>query len=216
MSRDSAVVRAGVAVPLAILLLGTLAACQQRLAERRPCSDVNTLARQAPDALHQDVVYLKSDDFVVRARAAERLVAAGEMAVPALGEAGEGLVEVHATARVSTTRPVLGSIMAGLPSARLERHLCAPWPVVRRVAAEELGRRDGWSCVRGLIDRMSDPDPMVRAASASSLRRLTNRFFGFDARANLRAREGATRRWEEWWTVEGRVRAAEEGPAGSG
>ena len=201
---------------LGTLALGTLAACQQRLAPRRSCADVDTLARQAPDALHQDVVYLRSDDFVVRARAAERLVAAGEMALPALGEAGEGHVDVHGTARVSTTRPVLGSIMAGLPTARLERHLCAEWSVVRRVAAEELGRRDGWSCVPSLIDRMSDPDPMVRAASASSLRRLTNRFFGYDARAHLRAREGATRRWEEWWTVEGRVRAAEGRPAGSG
>ena len=153
---------------------------------------------------------LRSSDFVERSRASERLVAAGEHAVSALGAAGEGTVRVLGTQQVGTTAPVLRSILGDLDEERVVLHLDSPWSVVRRETASELGRRGRWSAVPYLIPHMDDDDPQVRAASASSLRRLTNRFFGFDADASLHARRRATERWREWWSIEGRVRATRD------
>ena len=51
-----------------------------------------------------------------------------------------------------------------------------------RRRASSVGADAGAPCPT-CIPRMDDDDPDVRAAAASSLRRLTNRFFGFDASA---------------------------------
>lgn len=161
-------------------------------------------------AYARDVGLLRSTDFVERSRASERLVAAGERAVPALGAAGDGTVRVLGTQEVSTTAPVLRAILGELSEEAAVRHLDSPYGVVRRETASDLGRRGRWSGVPYLLPHMDDDDPQVRAAAASSLRRLTNRFFGFDADASLHARRRATERWREWWSVEGRVRAARD------
>ncbi|MDJ0974814.1 MAG: HEAT repeat domain-containing protein [Planctomycetota bacterium] len=160
---------------------------------------------QLDDGLRRDVRALQSPDFVERSRAAERLVQTGVAALPALGAAGPQPVLVHGEARVSTTRPVIQSILQAAEPVRVEAELVSPYAVVRRGAAEELGRRGRWAPIPELIVRLDDPDPGVRAAAAASLRRLTNNFFGYSAQANRRARSAAAGRWRTWWTQEGRV-----------
>jgi HEAT repeat protein len=83
---------------------------------------------------------------------------------------------------------------------------------VRRAAAEELGRRETWAAIPGLIERLDDSDVDVRAASAVSLRRLTNNFLGYQADASLGSRRGAADRWRAWWAEEGRVLNKERHP----
>lgn len=201
-----------------VLLAACLVACAgpRAVPESDPGPHLAARARSAPDPLRRDVVLLESEDFVERSQAARRLVDAGAAALPALGEAGQALVTEPGGQRVSTTEPVLGSIMRDLPDAALEQNLSTAWPVVRRAAAAELGQRRGWMPVPALVDRLDDPDPEVRAEAASSLRRLTNRFFGYDARADVRVRDQAAQRWDAWWRIEGRVRAEEGRQPGEG
>jgi hypothetical protein len=110
---------------------------------------------------------------------------------------------------VSDTQPVLAAVLAQVPTPAVAQSLSSPWPTVRRAAAAELGARDSWGVVPRLIERLDDPDAGVRAASAAALRRLTNNFFGFRARAHVTARREARDRWRTWWSLEGRNRAGE-------
>lgn len=204
-------------VMLSFVVVTSTAACRTRLAG--PVSDpVSAPARAVVvrGSYARDVELLRSEDFVTRARAAERLVAGGERAVPALGAAGDGTVRALDGADVGTTAPVLRSIFADLEADALARQLESPWPVVRRETATELGRRGRWHAVPYLLPHLQDGDGSVRAASARALRRLTNRFFGYDAKASLRARRQATERWQEWWSVEGRVRTGQGDGDGAG
>lgn len=202
----------------AVLLACVLASgCATRPSLSAPAApDTGATTARAPDALADDVTRLRSPDFVERARAAERLVRAGERALPALGAAGDGTVNVFGMQRTATTPPVMRAILSNLSQERLTVHLDSPYPALRRETAEELGRRGRWDAVPRLIARMGDDDVGVRAASAASLRRLTNRFFGFDPEGRLTARRRATDRWREWWAVEGRLRAQEGDTGGSG
>jgi HEAT repeat protein len=145
----------------------------------------------------------------VRARASERLLAAGEEALPALGAAEDLVVAGPGGQAVSATRPVVEGIVGTLPDARLRLHLESGSAALRRAAAAELGSRDRWDVVPPLIERLDDADAGVRAAAAASLRRLTNQFFGFEAEAGLLSRRIAAERWRDWWSVEGRARAAD-------
>ena len=158
------------------------------------------------------VAELASRDFVRRARAAELLVAAGEGALPSLGAAGDQPVGGPGGVRSSTTAPVLRAILADLPPERVRVALGSSWPVVRRAAAEELGRRGSWSAVPILIDGTEDPDGAVRAACSEALLRLTNLSFGFEPHGPERARAAATARWREWWRVTGRLEGDRRDP----
>ena len=182
----------------------------------RPAAPPEARWGDAGGSLATDVRRLRSADFVERSRAAERLVAAGEAALPSLGAAGDAPAAGPGGMPASTTRPVLRAIVGDLPPDRVRAALQAPWPVVRREAAEEMGRRGSWGAIPALLDGLADGDAEVRAASAASLNRLTNRSFGFDARARPAARTAATRRWREWWSIEGRLRAGKRGEAGAG
>jgi hypothetical protein len=167
-------------------------------------------AAQARTARARDVQLLGSRSFVTRSRAAERLVAAGEASLPALGAAGPLVVEGADGVKGSATQPVIRSVLADLPYGAVRDHLGAPWPVVRRQAAAELGRRGKWVAVPRLIDHLSDEDRGVRSASALALRRLTNHFFGYEASSSLSARRDAERKWRDWWNVEGRARLGQD------
>jgi HEAT repeat protein len=173
-------------------------------------------ARQTTDALERDVLLLGSRDFVTRSRAAERLVSAGERALPAIGAAGTMPVPVPGGETVSATQPVVREILSELEFDAVREQLRSPSASLRAHAAEELGQRGQWSAIPRLIDRLGDADADVRAAAASSLRRLTNRFFGFQSTANLARRVRAERRWRSWWSVEGRARGEERAPGRSG
>jgi HEAT repeat protein len=166
-------------------------------------------APTAPDPL---VLELQNPDFVARARAAESLVERGEDALPALGAAGDAPVAVTGGARVSTTEPVVRAILEEATPERLEVHVESPWPVVRRAAAREMGERGRWSAIPRLIERLEDRDARVRAEAAASLRRITNEFIPYRADSSLLARTTGARRWREWWTAVGRLRAAEQDP----
>ncbi len=162
---------------------------------------------KAGRGIHGDRVRaLAAPAFEDRASAARDLVTAGDAAVPALGRAGDLFVPVAGGLRVSATRSVLQSILARSPPALLEQHLGSPWPNVRRTAAEEVGRRDRWSAIPRLIERLDDQNADVRSAAAASLRRLTNTFLGYRAEASLRRRRGGADRWRTWWSQEGRAR----------
>lgn len=188
--------------PLAFSLLLTAAvgaaACRSAPLPPAPTPEVRAAAQSEPR--ERDVLLLGSSDFVTRARAGERLVAAGPAALEVLGRAAStGAAAPHDTA-------VIRSILEDAGDEDLRTSLTARWPAVRREAVEETGRRGSWSAIPRLLARMDDDDPGVRAAAAASLRRMTNQFFGYEASAPLMARRRAATRWREWWTVEGRLR----------
>lgn len=198
---------------LAICVALLLTACASK---ERPLPDLSRpKAARMPtpsvgaDVHSQAVRGLVDPDFETRTRAARELVAAGDAAVPALGRAGDLSVPVAGGMEVSATRSVVQSILERSDPAAIERHLGSPWPNVRRSAAEELGRRDLWTAIPRLIERLDDPDADVRAASAVSLRRLTNNFLGYQAQASLGKRREAADRWRTWWSQEGSARLHE-------
>jgi HEAT repeat protein len=199
---------------LAPLALALLAGCAG--SPERPRPGPAAAAAPAPPASASDVALLASPDFVVRSRAAERLVDGGEASLPALGAAGAMTVSAPGSSRVEATRPVIEAILANTPAEKLPAHLESPWPVVRRGAAEEIGRRGLWSPIPALIARLEDADPSVRNAASSALRRLTNQFIGPASPGRRWECIAAAARWREWWQVEGRQRAAERRPGGSG
>jgi hypothetical protein len=205
----------GLALVGAILLAG----CSS---ERDAHDDITAVPRLPARALppvgddpwDRSVRDLASPDFEVRAHAARALVQAGEDALPSLGRAGTLEVPVAGGMHVSATRSVVAAILAGVPAPRLDQHLGSPWPTVRTAAAEEIGRRDHWAAIPRLIERLDDPDRDVRAASAVSLRRLTNKFLGYRAEDSTGSRRSAANRWRTWWSEEGRdvMEQRENGP----
>jgi hypothetical protein len=188
----------------------TLAACSPFIgcSSSRPVASplLPRVAEAAtPDA--PDVALLKSCDFVARSHAAERLVAGGAASLPALGRAGDLAAPGPGTSAESTTRPVIDAIVARLSAAEVESLLGSPYPVLRRGAADELGRRGDWAAVPRLIERLEDREPQVRDAAHAALRRLTNEFLDAGDPRTL-ASTSLAERWRTWWRQEGRARAS--------
>ena len=169
--------------------------------------------RLAGSSLDADVALLRSKDFVARSQAAERIVAEGAVALPVLGQAGDFAATGPGGASESTTRPVVDAILARLPQGEVEGLLASPWPVLRRGAADELGRRGDWTPIPRLIDRLEDREPQVREAAHAALRRLTNEFP--EAGPGATASSPAAR-WRTWWRQEGRLKADRATPVGAG
>lgn len=202
------------ALGAAVLLLVVGCARSPRAASTSSGGSVGVAsARDVHDAT---VASLRSDDFVVRTRAARTLVAAGEAALPALGRAGAASVTTQGGVAVSSTRSVIDAILEDADDGVLEGALKAQWSVVRRGAAQALGRRERWDAIPLLIERLNDSDPVVRAASGSALRRLTNNFFGYRAQARLGQRRRAVTRWRDWWSREGLAEAQDRAARRSG
>ena len=129
-------------------------------------ADLTPAARQA-------VLDLESEDFAVRNRASETLLAMGEDALPVLTAAGDRRTTAHGKVSVSVTRPVLEAVLEGSSDEALEKkHLASPSAFLRRAAARELGRRLDADAVPALTLRLSDDDALVRAAAAEALRRI--------------------------------------------
>lgn len=168
----------------------------------------------AGSSLDGDVALLKSRDFVARSQAAERLVSAGAAALPVLGQAGDFAAPGPGVAAETTTRPVVDAILARLSPAEVEALLASPWPLLRRGAADELGRRGDWAPVPRLIDRLEDGEPQVREAAHAALRRLTKEFpetgYGRGTTASL------AERWRTWWRQVGSVKAHVRPDVGTG
>ncbi len=71
-----------------------------------------------------------------------------------------------------------------------------PPPLVRARAAS-LGRRQAdYRVMPALVDRLSDPDPVVRLAAHEELRKRTTRDFGYVPWASAEDRAGPTERWK--------------------
>jgi HEAT repeat protein len=171
-------------------------------------------ATQAEDPHRETVRHLSSDDFAVRTSASEALVAAGEDALPALAEAGDAPVPVHGgRATASATRPVVEAILAAVGEVRLVALLSSPGVSVRRVAAEELGRRGAWNAVPALVSGLGDDDAGVREAAAAAIRRVTGRA-DVVAPASRGDAAAVVARWREWWEREGRGLAPKPPAAG--
>jgi hypothetical protein len=67
--------------------------------------------------------------------------------------------------------------------------------------AREIGqddRRPNVQVVPVLVDRLEDPDPVIRMAAHEELRRRTGRDFGFVPWASAEDRAAAVRRWRDW------------------
>jgi hypothetical protein len=72
-------------------------------------------------------------------------------------------------------------------------------PLVR-ARAVGLGDREPDSvAIPALIDRLGDPDPVVRLTAHEELKRRTSQDFGFVPWAEPREREAAQARWKAWW-----------------
>jgi len=178
-----------------------------RLPESQPIRSFEAARAAGRSPPEQVVRALAARDFKTRAQAARVLLQAGEAALPALGRAGELTVHVGGGVAVSATRPVIRSVLKHTSDERLPGHLESPFANVRRAAAAELGRRDRWDAVPALIGQLDDSDAGVRLAAAASLRRITNNFFGYRARAARCRRLATTQRWRTWWSLEGRAQA---------
>ncbi|MFM7131460.1 MAG: HEAT repeat domain-containing protein, partial [bacterium] len=66
-----------------------------------------------------------------------------------------------------------------------------------------------------LIDRLSDPDPVVRLASHEALKRRTGQNFGYQPYIEGDELAAAVGRWKQWWagTTNGRMVAGRPSPS---
>ena len=200
----------GLVVLVASLLSGGCRASRPVAVERERLLAPKASRTALDPNVSAEVDALASSDFAIRSHAAEALVARGEAALEALGAAGDLPVEVPGKIMVSATRPVIAEILVSASADRVAHtHLASADAVVRRGAADELGRRGGWGPVPELIERLDDDDASVRAAVVASLRRLTNHVYDVAASDRPSDLTAAAARWREWWTREGRRAAAD-------
>lgn len=156
-----------------------------------------------------DVALLSHPDFARRSAAAERLVAAGAQSLPALGARGDQAAAGLDGQPESTTGPVIAAILARLSDDEVGGQLGSPHPVLRREAADELGRRGSWTPIPTLIERLDDRVPAVREAAHEALRRITGEFLATGSGAPGALPASRAERWRTWWREAGRARAAE-------
>ncbi|MHC4933232.1 MAG: HEAT repeat domain-containing protein [Planctomycetota bacterium] len=151
-----------------------------------------TLEREIGEAVHR----LHAADFATYSGAARRLVAIGEIAVPYLG------FEAERRSKLGGDRQeviVMRAILRKIPPGHLRHYLDSPFGAVRVAAAGVVGERDLAQHAVRLVDLLDDPDLEVRRAAIHTLRRLSNRFFGYRPDAPPEQRTKATGRWRELW-----------------
>ena len=104
-------------------------------------------------------------------------------------------------ARVGWADPLLAvGLGCGLGPRRFQA-LTDPLPIKR---ARAVGLGEGLPelvAVPALIDRLEDPDPVVRLSAHEGLRRRTGRDFGFLPWAEPADRQQAVARWRSWWAA---------------
>ena len=137
---------------------------------------------------------LGSSDFQTCSTAASGLAELGEAVTPYLGHVGERASPSERTFRVVTV--VLGPVFFGLEPERLAFYMQSPYRALRATAAQAAGKRDLMEYAPELVSLLEDHDLQVRRAAIAVLRRLTNRFFGYDPAANARRRAKPVRRWQ--------------------
>jgi len=137
---------------------------------------------------------LASDDFGHRTRGSRALLAYGEEAIPYLGyrvELAEAVPDPHCPACI-----VMHAIIEKLPASNVDVHLGSPYPLVRIAAAEAAGERDLRELAPRLVELLEDPDPAVRRASVTALRRITRTFLGYRVDDSPAKRAKAVTAWK--------------------
>ena len=84
------------------------------------------------------------------------------------------------------------------PSGDVCQRLQHENPGVRVDAAIEAGNSGDKRTVPFLIDRLTDQDSTVRMISATALRKITGRDFGFVPWASPQQQEEAVKKWRAW------------------
>ncbi len=79
------------------------------------------------------------------------------------------------------------------------RDLLHPAPIVRARAVGLDDQQPDWVAVPAMIDRLNDPDRVVRMTANDGLKERTHRDFGFVAWAPAEERAQAAARWRAWW-----------------
>jgi HEAT repeat protein len=80
------------------------------------------------------------------------------------------------------------------------RDVVSEAPLVR---ARAVGLGEGLPdsvAVPALLDRLSDPDPVVRLSAHEALKRRTGQDFGYVPWAEPNDRRAAAARWRAWWS----------------
>ena len=137
---------------------------------------------------------LGSIDFQTYSAAASGLAELGEAVTPYLGHIGERASQSERTFRVVAV--VLAPVFLGLEPERVAFYLPSPYRVVRATAARVAGKRELLEYAPELVGLLEDHDLQVRRAAIAALRRLTNRFFGYDPAAKELRRAKPVRRWQ--------------------
>ena len=79
------------------------------------------------------------------------------------------------------------------------RDMIHPAPIVRARALGLDEKQPEWVAVPAMIERLNDPDKVVRMAANDGLKERTRRDFGFVAWASAEERTKAIARWKVWW-----------------
>jgi hypothetical protein len=197
-------------VILTIVALGAVssaaAGCRATPARETQAAAVAPASRTAPAA---SIVAVAVGDFAARSRAAEALIAEGDRALPALGEARDEELVAGPGAVVRIDAVIAEILKASSDERLVSIHLADRYPSIRRAAASEAARRGGWGAVPALVERLGDEDVSVRAAVVAALRRMTNRFYDVEPRPTRTEAAAAAASAREWWNREGSLRTAD-------
>ncbi len=94
----------------------------------------------------------------------------------------------------------IGSGCSLAPKAFRSRDLNDPAPLVRARAATMGDRMPATVVVPALLDRLDDPDPVVRLTAHEELKRRTGQDFAYHPWDDRAERAQAIARWRAWWT----------------
>jgi hypothetical protein len=112
-----------------------------------------------------------------------------------------------------TTLCMLGGCGIAPKSFRAIRH---PAPLVRARSVGLSERLPDSQAIPALVERLNDPDPVVRLTANQELKRRTGQDFGFIPWEDPQARAGAVSRWKAWMAdrfgVDPRRNVARRGP----
>jgi hypothetical protein len=79
------------------------------------------------------------------------------------------------------------------------RDMIHPAPIVRARAVGLDDEEPEWVAIPAMIERLNDPDRVVRMTANDGLKERTRRDFGFVAWAPEAERARAVERWRAWW-----------------
>ena len=91
--------------------------------------------------------------------------------------------------------PFLGCSIA--PKSFRDVESAAPLVRARAVGLGE-GLPDS-AAIPALLDRLTDPDPVVRLSAHEALKRRTGQDFGYTPWGEINDRAAAVTRWRQWW-----------------